>query len=95
MFVLIDFFLFYLIKTINKLSICQTKHNHSDSSVAGSFTFVFAARRTRSFLLPKKTERNGEISKKMRNVLQERKLLPNRDWEIKHSWKKESSYHNL
>ena len=88
-------FSFWNYKSIKTFSIFQTKHIHSCISVSESFTFVFAARRTRSFLLPERSKRNGEILKKIRNVLQERKLLPNRDWKIKNSWEKEHTYHNL
>ena len=84
------------LKAIKKLSIFQTKQNHSDTSVSESIIFVFAHARLDHFHFPKKTKKNGEILK-IWKVLQERNLLPNRDWKIENSEEKEEEklYHNL
>lgn len=46
------------------------------------YYFCFRARRTRSFPLPEKNKKRWGILK-IWKVLQERNLLPNRDWKIK------------
>ena len=91
LFVLTDFststeFTFWNYKTIKELSISQTKYNHSDSPVSESDIFVFAHAGLGDHF--QKDKRNGEVLK-IWKVLQERKLLPNRDWTIKIYWKEE------
>ena len=84
------------LKAIKKLSIFQTKQNHSDTSVSEPIIFVFAHAGLDHFHFPKKNKKNREIWK-IWKVLQERNLLPNRDWKIENSEEKEEEklYHNL
>ena len=49
------------LKAIKKLSIFQTKQNHSDTSVSESIIFVFAHAGIDHFHFPKKTKKWGNF----------------------------------
>lgn len=108
MFVLTDFststeFTFWNYKAIKSFFKSYQKIIHFPNKTESfwyiclwAYYFCFRARRTRSFPLPEKNKKNREILK-IWKVLQERNLLPNRDWKIKNSEEKEEEklYHNL